>query len=189
MKAAAVILPIVALLVCVSAQSKPSASNMFHNERLKQLVLKNIPITGDSRIRLVDGMWVSESKDPAKALVFPMQVKIICTQSEKTCKELSVELGPTAEQVSITEIDETDYEVNSWDVHGLVASYGGGEDSKCQRHVLTMDFDSGAVSVSDIPTHRKGCEAFIETDSYKLMRGNYYIDTSPNNDMDKPRKQ
>ena len=61
--------------------------------------------------------------------------------------------------------------------------------SRCQRHVLTMDFDSGAVSVADIPTHKKGCEALKETDSYRLVRGNYYVGTSPGNNMDKPKKQ
>lgn len=55
---------------------------------------------------------------------------------------------------------------------------------KC-HHVLTMTFDSGAVSSADIPTHEKGCEAFPETNSYRLARGNYYVDTSPANDMDK----
>jgi len=51
-----------------------------------------------------------------------------------------------------------------------------------------MDFDSGAVSVSDIPTHKKGCEMFQQTDSYRLQRGNYYVDTTPGNDADKPKK-
>jgi hypothetical protein len=69
-----------------------------------------------------------------------------------------------------------------------LASYGGDSASRCQRHVLTMDFDSGAVSVSDIPTRKKGCEAFTETDSYRLVRGNYYVDTSPGNNMDKSKK-
>jgi len=92
--------------------------------------------------------------------------------------------------VAIQEIEDEDYDVSSWDAHGLLASYGGDEvsGSRYQRHVLTMEFESGAVSISDIPTHKKGCEAFTEANSYRLVRGNYYVDTSPGNDMDKPKK-
>jgi hypothetical protein len=177
----------VALVLSVSAQQSNSTSAVFHNERLKTLALKDSPITGDNE-RVVSGVSVSESKDPAKTLVFPVQVKIVCTHSDKTCRELSITLGPTPGIVNLTDLDETEYSVDTWDAHGLLASYGGDSSSRCQRHVLTMDFDSGAVSVSDIPTHKKGCEAFTETDSYRLVRGNYYVDTSPGNDMDKSKK-
>jgi hypothetical protein len=180
---------LVSSALCASAQESHSISSAFHNDRLKALVLKDMPITGDSFVRVVSGLWISESKDPAKALVFPQQVKITCTHSDKSCKEWSVTLGPVQGMVSVTDVDETEYDVDTWDAHGLIASFGGGEGfSRCQRHVLTMDFDSGAVSVSDIPTHKKGCEAFTETDSYRLVRGNYYVDTSPGNDMDRAKK-
>ena len=59
---------------------------------------------------------------------------------------------------------------------------------RCNRHVLTMTFAAGAVSTSDIPTHEKGCEPFPETNSYRLARGGYYIDTTPGNDAEKPVK-
>lgn len=180
---------LVAFVLSLSAQQKSnSTSAVFHNERLKALALKDSPITGDDNLRLVSGFWVSESKDPTKTLVFPMQVKIVCTHSDKTCRELSITLGPVQGMVNLTSLDDTEYDVDTWDAHGLLASYGGDSSSPCQRHVLTIDFDSGAVSVSDIPTHKKSCEAFIETNSYRLVRGNYYVDTSPGNDMDKPTK-
>jgi hypothetical protein len=51
-----------------------------------------------------------------------------------------------------------------------------------------MNFASGIMSVSDIPTRVKGCEMFTETNTYRLKRGNYYIDTSPDNDLDKKKK-
>lgn len=79
------------------------------------------------------------------------------------------------------------YEVNKWDEHGLTASYGEDESSRCQHPVLTLDFDSGAVCVADIPTRKAGCEAFAETDSYKLVRGKYYVDATPGNDLDKKK--
>jgi hypothetical protein len=192
MKACALVLVI--LSIASSAQEKKTQSEnfsaVFHNERLKTYTLKDISITGDNYIRLVSGIWIPESKDPSKALVFPQQVKITCRHSDKTCTEIIVTLAPVPGMVSVQDIDDSEYDVNSWDAHGLLASYGGdeGSASPCQRHVLTMDFDSGAVSVSDIPTHRKSCEAFTETDSYRLVRGNYYVDTSPGNDMDKPKK-
>jgi hypothetical protein len=84
----------VALALSVSAQQSSSTSAVFHNERLKTLALKDSPVTGDNYERVVSGFWVSESKDPTKTLVFPMQVKITCTRSDKSCKELSVTLGP-----------------------------------------------------------------------------------------------
>jgi hypothetical protein len=120
---------------------------------------------------VASGFWVSESSDPKKALVLPQQVKILCSKFLKECTEISVTLSPVPTLVGIEGVDNTIYDIDQRDDHGLTASYGGDESSRCQRHVLTMDFESGAVSVSDIPTHKTGCEAFTETDSYKLVRG------------------
>jgi len=201
--AALVILP---LTTAASAQSvgktstqadkgklKPS-SNPFHNERLKRSELSDYPIeTFRNTLVIVDGMWVPESKDPAKEIVFPEQVKIICRHSEMTCEEVKVILGPMSGVVFIDSIDQTIWPITSWDAHGLLASYGpeasaSAASERCHRHVLTMTFASGAVSTSDIPTHEKGCEMFGETDSFRLTRGVYYIDTSPGNDEDRPYK-
>jgi hypothetical protein len=176
------------ILVVLSACAVAQQSLVVHSNRLKILPVTDPTVTGDNFIRLVAGIWVSESKDPTKRLVFPQQVKITCAQPRKTCTELVLTLAEAKDLISIQDIDSEDYDISSWDSHGLVASYGGDEHSRCQRHVLTMDFDSGAVSVSDIPTHKKGCEAFNETDSYRLVRGNYYVDTTPGNDLDKPAK-
>jgi hypothetical protein len=134
-------------------------------------------------------MWIPESDDPEKGLAFPEQVSINCSRYRDQageCIELSVQLGVLPNIVGLQDPESTTYEVDSWDEAGLVAAYGGDELSPCRRHVLTMDFASGAVSVSDIPTHRKGCEAFVRTDSYRLVRGSYYVDTTVNNDADKP---
>jgi hypothetical protein len=168
-----------------------SLSAFLHNDRLKIFTLNDYPVVGDSLSRYVAGVWLPESKDPTKSLAMPQQVTISCNKAEKTCTEISITLAPTPVSVAVQDIDEEEYAVDSWDAHGLVASYGGDEDSasKCQRHVMTMDFDSGAVSVSDIPTHRKSCEMFIETNSYRLQRGYYYVDTTPNNDADVPYTQ
>ena len=102
--------------------------------------------------------------------------------------EIAVTLAAVKGMVSVQDIDTEEYDIDSWDKHGLIASYGGDPAAPCQRHDLTMNFESGAVSVSDVPTHKKGCEPFTETNSYRLVRGHYYVDTSPNNDMDKPVK-
>jgi hypothetical protein len=171
----------------MSAQQR--LSSIFHNERLKTNSYPDTSIVGNDHSRLVTGFWVSESKDPAKSLVFPQQVRIRCTRYNKECAEISVTIAASKDLVSIQDIDDTTYEVNKWDAHGVTASYGGDPVlSPCQRHVLTMDFDSGAVSVSDIPTRKKGCEMFTETDSYRLERGFYYVDTSPGNDADKVKR-
>ncbi len=181
------------VLVVVSSGVCGNAQSLFSNDRLKVLTLPTRPIIGDVDYRTVDGIWVPESKDPGKKLVFPLQVKINCHNfgdNDRKCVEIVVALAPVAMMVSVQDIDSEEYDIDRWDAHGLIASYGGGEglSSRCQRHVLTMNFESGAVSVSDIPTHKKGCEAFTETDSYRLVRGGYYVDTSPNNDFDKPAK-
>jgi hypothetical protein len=188
---------ILALGFCASsaAQTKSGSTGLFHNDRLKLLSLPDRPIVGDSRARLVDGVWVSESLAPDRALVFPQQVRINCENygpDDRRCVELSVTLAPTRISVGIQEIDTQEYAIDRWDDRGLIASYGGDESdltSKCQKHVLTMDFASGAVSVSDIPTHMKGCEAFTVTNSYRLVRGEYYVDTTLNNDSDKPTQK
>lgn len=162
----------------------------FHNERLKTLVLPGSPLLKDkfhSFTALASGFWVSESNDRKKTLVFPQQVKIWCSKNSKLCTETSVTLGIVPTMVSIQDVDNTDYPVDKWDEHGLTASFGGDATSRCQRHVLTIDFDSGAVSVADIPTRKAGCEAFTETNSYKLVSGQYYVDTTPGNDLDKKK--
>jgi hypothetical protein len=163
---------------------------MFHNDRLKTLVIPGPPLLKEksySFTAFASGIWASESNDPKKALVLPMQVKLWCSKNSKVCTETSVTLGAVPTLVSIEDMDNTDYDVDKWDEHGLTASYGGNETSRCQRHVLTIDFDSGAVSVADILTRKTGCEAFTETDSYKLVRGKYYVDTTPGNDLDKKK--
>jgi len=167
-----------------------TSSGAFHNERLKTIVLPGPPLLKEqshSFNALATGFWVSESNDPKKALVLPHQVKIWCSKSSKECTEISVTLGAVPTLVSIEDVDTTSYGVDKWDEHGLTASYGGDDSSRCQRHVLTMDFDSGAVSVADIPTRKAGCEAFAETDSYKLVGGKYYVDTTPGNNLDKKK--
>jgi hypothetical protein len=138
-------------------------------------------------------MWVPESSDPANALLFPEQVTITCTQPSKTCQEWKVTLEPIGGVIFLDDIDETSWQITSWDEHGLLAAYDAypsatAVSERCHRHVLSMSFASGAVSTSDIPTHEKGCETFKQTDSYRLVRGVYYVDTTPGNDAEKPVK-
>ena len=94
------------------------------NERIKRAEFKDYPIEVFHDLAIVDGMWVPESKNSAKALVFPEQVRIICTKSEKTCEELKIVLEPTSGVVFIGDIEETSWQITSWDAHGLLASYG-----------------------------------------------------------------
>jgi hypothetical protein len=186
---------VVAVAVSGNAQEKApkkesSLASVLHNDRLKVNALKDSPIVGGTNDRVAEGVWLPESGDPSKNLVFPQQAKIYCTRHNKSCREINVTIGAGPGLVAINELDDEEYDVDSWDTHGLVASYGGDDisGSPCQRHVLTMEFESGAVSLSDIPTHRKGCDSIKETDSYKLVRGFYYVDTSPGNNMDKSNK-
>ena len=95
-------------------------------------------------------------------------------------------LGPTPELVSVGPIDDYEYDVQSWDGTRLIAVGRG--PWGCQSKVLTITFASGAVSVSDIPTRVRGCEQVTQTNSYRLVRGKHYVDTTPNNDADKMDK-
>jgi hypothetical protein len=178
---------VISLVIGGLAQKTPTMSNAFHNERVKRAEDPDRPILFDDNLREVSGMWVPESKDPAKTLVFPEQVRVICTRLENTCRELKVTLGSLGGVVFIGDIEETIWQIRSWDEHGLLAS-ATALSEKCHRHVLSMSFRSGSVSTSDIPTHEKGCEMFPETDTYRLVRGQYYIDTTPGNDAEKPVK-
>jgi hypothetical protein len=190
MKKKRILVLLMAVLAAAIVIQGQTSSGTFHNARLKTFVHHGPPLLKKQSYSfsvLASGFWVPESNDPAKALVLPQQVMISCSKNAKECTEISVTLGVVPTLVSVQDIDNTTYEVDKWDDHGLTASYGGDVVSRCQRHVLTMDFDSGAVSVSDIPTRKTGCEAFTETDSYKLVWGNYYVDTTPGNDLDKKK--
>ena len=92
--------------------------------------------------------------------------------------------------VSTDKIEEIhrDWNMTTWDPHRLEASCRDDTASPCQRHVLTMNSDSKAVSASDIPTHRKGCEAFTETESYGFVYVRTIADVVSGDDMYKPKR-
>jgi hypothetical protein len=181
-----------AAFLSVPGNAQESWGAVFHNERVKTITYPDRPIDASSRHVTIEGIWVSESKEPSKALVFPQQVRINCLtygSDEKRCTEITLTLAPAKGVVGIGYIDTREWDIDTSDAHGLVASYGGDDISdKCQRHVLTIAFESGAVSVADIPTHKRGCDAFEETNSYRLVRGHYYVGITPNNDWDRPAK-
>jgi len=169
----------------------PCPMTPISNERLKSIRYPDSPIDASYGLIVVDGMWIPETSNPAKALLFAEQVDLTCDKEEKTCRELTASLGKNGDAVQIMNPEEKVWAISSWDTQGLLASYGPDDSAhaaseKCHRHVLTITFSSGAVSTSDIPTHTIGCEAFEETDSYRLTQGNYYVDTSPANDADRP---
>ena len=179
-----------ALLISSTGQER-KPSDVFRNDMLKRGEQPDRAVIGDNQWREVSGMWVLESNNPEAALLFPEQVTIICTQPEKSCRELKVTMGVMAGLVDIEGPDETIWQINSWDQNGLLASYDVDSSAfaaseKCHRHVLSMSFASGAVSTSDIPTHEKGCDVFKTTNSYRLVRGNYFVDTTLGKDGGKP---
>lgn len=158
------------------------------NGRLKMSGFESMPINAEEGFLIVDGIWLPDSNKPDDALAFPEQVRITCDKTEKVCRELKVTLSEVVKgMLVIGGPDETEWPISSWDARGLFATYGpskhGNDSDKCQRHVLTMAFGSGAISTSDIPTHEKGCEIFLKTNSYRLARANYWFDTSPGNDF------
>ncbi|MGH9431636.1 MAG: hypothetical protein ACRD3T_08840 [Terriglobia bacterium] len=192
MKKAGVVMAL-ATLTSAYGSAQGSWGRVYHNERLKVVTYPDRPIVRNSMYVAVEGILVPESKEPSKALVFPQQMRIECHNhgsDEKECLVIALTLVPVKGIIGIGDIDTEDWEIDTWGADGLVASYVSdvGILDKCQRHLLTIDFRSGAVSLEDIPTHGKGCEAFTETDSYRLLYGHYYVDTTPNNDWDKAAK-
>jgi hypothetical protein len=184
---------VLALTLGSAGQQGKSPSRAYHNDRLKRAELDDHEVIGNSQWRNVSGMWVPESNDLANELLFLEQVTINCERPTRTCKELKITLEPIGGVIFIDGVDETIWQINSWDEHGLLAAYDADPSAtavseRCHRHVLSMSFTSGAVSTSDIPTHEKGCETFKQTDSYRLIRGGYYVDTTPGNDAEKPVK-
>lgn len=169
-------------------------SSMFYNPRLKSNYWKfqGIDIGGSENYRIANGIWLPESSDPAKGLTFPEQSSIWCTRSEMSCEVASLDLEVQSELVNIPAIEHDEYHVDSWNSDSLSASNGpwkiGNLSDKCQRHILVMNFKSGVVTLSDISTHAKGCEMFAESNTYRLSPGDYYVDTTSNNDADKPKK-
>ena len=155
---AVVVLP----FVSGNAQEKTSPqkgglASIFHNDHLKINAMKDSPIVGGVNSRLVEGVWLPGAADPSKNLVFPQQVKIYCTRYNKICMELNVTIGPAPGLVAINELDDEEYNVDSWDAHGLVASYGGDDisGSPCQRHVLTMSLNKDRCPCRTFPRTEK----------------------------------
>jgi hypothetical protein len=141
--------------------------------------------TGDNHSRLISGHWYS-TKDPTKSLEsHPQEVKIRCTVIDLKCTETSTMVSTG----KIEEIKHKEWNITTWDSHRLIAAYGDDPASPCQRHVLTMNFDSGAtaVSASDIPTHREGCEAFTETESYGFVQVRDSAHVVSRDDLHKPK--
>lgn len=92
--------PSLLIAVCCAvgfAQTDASPASFLHNDRLKLLSLPDAPIIGDSRNRVVQGVWIPESSASDKALAFPMQVHISCHNygpEDRTCVEPLRYIGP-----------------------------------------------------------------------------------------------
>jgi hypothetical protein len=169
-------------------------ASAFQNERLKLTKLPDYPIQSDERYAGADGVWIAEPAGTENRLLQPEQVAITCTTNalypdehrKGECSESRVTLGIMKGIVSVMGPDQTVYEITKWDKDGLAASYTDNLSSKCHLQILTMSFAQGRVLVSDIPTNKQGCDGFVHTNSYRLVRGQYYVDTTPKNDGDKP---
>ncbi len=143
-------------------------------------------IGGSDSYRIASGIWVSDSQDPGKALAFPEEVSIRCVREEQICHVSTVQLiqveNGTSGRITIYPPDNEDYAVKSWDERSLLASYSITipiSTEHCHESILAMNFQSKTVTLTDIPNHEKGCEAITETNSYRLARGEYYIDVKP----------
>ena len=167
-------------------------ASALQNDRLKLVKLSDYPINDEpGSMAMADGVWISDIPGPDHKLVQPQQVSIQCMANalfpdehkKGECSVRTVTLGVIQGMVDIMGPDEDVFEITDWNKDRLSASY---DDGKCHLQILTMTFAIGRVLVSDIPTNKPGCEAFTTTNSYHLVRGQYYVDTTEKNDGDKP---
>jgi hypothetical protein len=171
-----------ALILSVVTLSATAQSN---NTRFKMLRLPPRPIKDVQSLRglSISGMWEPESKDAGKALGYPLQVQIICSMHHigddpQICHVLTVAFSVRPKAVTLANTESVDFEVTQWTDTGLTAKTEG----LCQYSILSISFTTGAVLLSDVPHHLESCKEFTEINTYRLTRGEYYVDTSPGND-------
>ena len=175
-----------AFLWLVGCQSDNN-DKVLTRTRLKKELLSIPALTVfDNGSLMADGIWIPESDDSEHALVFPEQTAISCDKGEKYCMENQVTFLSVANAIQVNGPELTLWEIKSWDKNSLLAEYGPFPNSatlsdKCEKHILSIVFASQIVTTSDIPTHGTGCEALNATNSYRLARGWFIIDTTPNN--------
>jgi hypothetical protein len=167
-------------------QSASDLSKMLQNDRLKRTEtgISALVVDPDGSLG-ADGMWIPEPDDHAHQLAFPEQTRITCNKGAEYCMEMQIQFVSTGSLITAKGPEETLWPIKSWDKHSLLAEYGpfnfGPLSDQCHSHVLSIIFASQTVTTSDIPTQGKGCEAFKDTNSYRLAAGWYSIDTSPSN--------
>ncbi|MGD1108459.1 MAG: hypothetical protein ABR865_15570 [Terracidiphilus sp.] len=190
--------PIVALAMLLIAgchstltpqQKETNLLKLIHNDHIKrfEVAIPSLIVEPDGSLD-ADGIWIPEPDDKAHQLIYPEQARIICNKGEQSCLEMQLSFTSVGNEfVMVNGPEETIWPIKSWDKTSLLAEYGPFPMSsklsdKCESHVLSIMFASGAVTTSDIPTDREGCEAIKETNSYRLAGGWYDVDTSPHND-------
>jgi len=164
-----------------------AASKLLRSKRLKRHETGGSPLDLASDGIKADGIWVPVPDDSAHQLVFPEQTHILCYKGDPYCHEVEISFVAVADVISANGPEETLWTIKSWDKNSLLAEWGPypqltRSEDKCQKHILSIVFASGTVTTSDIPTHGPECEAFKETNTYRLVSGYYVVDTSPNND-------
>jgi len=191
-------LAVLLLAGCQPAKSPDSEMSRrlavtFGNNRLKAIAYPDSPIKPLLGTAGADGIWLpddSKSQPP-----FAEQVDISCVKGEGLCHELTIPLGVTSASIHVMHPEETLWPIKSWNADSIIASYGPvpdanpGSGDRCQRHVLSITLASGAVSTSVVPTNEKGCEAFQKVETSRLIQGNFYVDTTPDNDAGTAKKK
>jgi hypothetical protein len=170
-------------------QKEANVLKVLHNNHIKRHELDTPALIVDSDGSLdADGIWIPEPDDKAHQLIYPEQTRIVCNKGEENCLEMELSFTAVGDDfVMVNGPEEILWPIKSWDKKSLLAEYGPFPrllklSDQCESHVLSIVFESGTVTTSDIPTHGKGCEAITETNSYRLASGWYEVDTSSHND-------
>lgn len=119
-----------------------------------------------------EGFWVSTETSKDKQLIPQIAAEIVCTRSEKTCRENDAALF-----MGLLQPQSEEYEISTWNRTGIVAD--DTDEGPCAiGHRLSINFASNSVTVTDYPKKSGGgadCKVFQTANAYSLHGGSIGI--------------
>jgi hypothetical protein len=136
---------------------------------------------GTFRLASAEGIWQVTSSGKDKVAGFPTAAKIVCSHSEKTCRE--------SDAIAFLDSMHPElfvYDISRWTEAGIMAD--DRDTGNCGiGHRLLIDFKNNAVTISGYltkkATGRRECEELQNyRSSYALRGGHYRLSPSPSLD-------
>lgn len=192
---------VAALLCCVtmSGQQKANiagteARPARMNPHVRLVGLGGSVGTADKTVVIANGVLVPTGSSSGGSAISRQQLSLTCSRTSNEgnplgdCIETGVNLFVTATALQINAVYRATYKIDEWTNGHMLATLekkpggAGLAGAFCQRTVSNAEFPSArdlSVTVMDYPTHAKGCESILytETDSYNLVSGHFLIET------------